>query len=43
MYFDVLGNQLSAEIIGALDDDDGARIEKVVDDFLPRRFRGNTA
>lgn len=40
IYVDAAGAPIPAAVIDALDDDDGAALDEVVRDFLPRRFRG---
>lgn len=40
IYVDAAGAPIPDVVIDALDDDDGAALDEVVRDFLPRRFRG---
>lgn len=41
MYYDINGDVMPDAVIDALDDDDGSKIEEIIADFLPRRFRAS--
>lgn len=41
MTFDDAGAPIPAAVLDGLDDDDALKIDEAIQDFLPRRFKGN--